>query len=208
MGFAKISGWLVPQLCAGCRGHCPAGPLICGDCLWDLDEAGPVPGDPPEGVSRIMSVAPHEGIGRDLLAAYKFRGLYGLGEFLAARMADVTPGNQGSPRTVVPVPPARGRSRLRGYDTAGDLGARLAGHLGWPYDPETMIRIGSGRQRGRGRSSRIGNPPEIRSTGQPANEILLVDDVITTGATLSACALTLREAGAGRIEAVTFTRRV
>lgn len=208
MEWSKFTGWLVPPICAGCRGRCAGGSLICGDCLWDLDEAGPVLGDAPPGVDRIVSVAPHEGIGRDLLAAYKFRGLFGLGEFLSARMADVTPGHQGAPRVVVPVPPARGRSRLRGYDTAGDLAGRLAGHLGWPYEPGLMARIGSGRQRGRGRAGRIGDPPVIRTKGAAPPELLLIDDVVTTGSTLSACALALRAAGAIRIEAVTFTRRV
>jgi predicted amidophosphoribosyltransferase len=61
---------------------------------------------------------------------------------------------------------------------------------------------------GRRRAERIGHPPEVHARGEVPRSALLVDDVLTTGATLSACARALRSAGAVRIAAVTFTRRL
>lgn len=207
MDWTRLAGTLVPPLCAGCGGQCDAARVICPECLWRLDASGPVFGETPNGIDRITSVTDHEGVGRNLLAAYKFRGLIGLGEFLAARMADVTPGHLTGPRVIVAVPAAKLRRRWRGFDPAADLAGRLAEHLEWPSDLDSMGRSGSGRQRGRGRAGRIGDPPRIETLGSSPSDVLLVDDVITTGATLAACAATLRKAGSRRIDAVTFTRR-
>jgi predicted amidophosphoribosyltransferase len=71
-----------------------------------------------------------------------------------------------------------------------------------------LSRSGLGRQRGKRRAQRIGHPPRIRATGEVPRSVLLVDDVLTTGATLSACAQALRSAGAVRVAAITFARRL
>ncbi|MGV1050451.1 MAG: ComF family protein, partial [Solirubrobacterales bacterium] len=71
-----------------------------------------------------------------------------------------------------------------------------------------LARRGSGRQVGRRRAERLAHPPRIRATGAAPRSVMLVDDVLTTGATLSACARALRAAGATRVVAVTFARRL
>jgi len=55
---------------------------------------------------------------------------------------------------------------------------------------------------------RIGHPPRVSTRGEVPRSVLLLDDVLTTGATLSACARALRSAGAIRVAAITFTRRL
>ena len=74
-----------------------------------------------------------------------------------------------------------------------------------------LARHGYGRQRGRGRAGRLGDPPDIRPvegagrlTG--GREVLLVDDVMTTGASLAAAAQVLREAGARYVDALVLAR--
>jgi predicted amidophosphoribosyltransferase len=109
--------------------------------------------------------------------------------------------------TVVPVPTAPLRAALRGFDPAAEIAAALADRTGLSAEP-CLARRGGGRQVGRRRAQRIGHPPLIRTKSRVPRSVLLVDDVLTTGATLSSCALALRQAGSIRIAAVTFTRRL
>ncbi len=108
---------------------------------------------------------------------------------------------------IVAVPPAPLRAMKRGFDPAGEFAAGLAERLGAPLDA-CLARRGGGRQIGKRRGQRIGSPPRIHATGAAPRSVLLVDDVFTTGATLSACAQALRGAGAVRIVAITFARRL
>ena len=108
---------------------------------------------------------------------------------------------------VVAVPPAQARRRRRGFDPAGELAAALAAKL----DAELvscLARRGSGHQLGGRRADRIRHPPRIESIAPAPRSVLLIDDVLTTGATLTSCAQALRAAGAKRIVALTFTRRL
>lgn len=206
MKATHLARLLVPPVCAACRSPCEPGRSVCVSCVRDLDLSGPVRGPDLPGIDEIRSVAAHTGVGRTILGAYKFNGLYGLAPFIASRMSEVAPVSPES-GCVVPVPPAVLRRRLRGFDTAEDLAGRLSGWIEWPVLTGSLVRIGQGRQRGRGRSSRLADPPVIEARSDHGGVILLVDDVVTTGATLTTCARALRASGAERILAVTFTRR-
>ncbi|HEX3361422.1 MAG TPA: phosphoribosyltransferase family protein [Solirubrobacterales bacterium] len=160
----------------------------------------------PQGIDQVWSSAPHEGVARALVGALKFRRLLPAAEVMAERMHWLAPGLLLG-GAVVSVPPARARQRRRGFDPAGELAAALAVRLG--SEPVTCLaRRGSGHQVGRRRAERIGHPPRIEPISESPRSVLLIDDVLTTGATLTACAAALRGAGAQRVVAVTFTRRV
>lgn len=207
VNLTRISRVLVPPACAACRAPCAPDRSVCASCVRDLDLSGPIREPEVPGVDAICSVAAHSGVGRTILGAYKFNGLFGLAPFIASRMAEVAPIN-GESGCVVPVPAAGLRRRLRGFDTASDLANLLSGWTGWPIRIDSLVRIGHGRQRGRGRETRLADPPVIEAREDHDGTVLLVDDVVTTGATLATCARVLRASGASGVLAVTFTRRV
>ena len=199
---------LSPPSCAACRSLCPESAFLCHSCIGELNAESPVWGDPPPGIAWAVASFRHEGVAADLLRAFKFGRMVGLAPLLAGFMAEhVGPGLAG--RTVVAVPSTGLRRRMRGFDPAGLLADEVC--AGIDCDPPVsgaIRRVGRGRQRGRGRQARLAAPPEIRPLGELAGPVLLVDDVITTGATVSACAAALRRCGAGPVAALSFTRRV
>lgn len=179
---------------------------MCTRCGRRLASAEPLLSNGPAGLDRAWSSAPYEGVARDLVAALKFRRLLPVADLMAERIEWLTPAHMLS-GTIVPVPPAPPRLRRRGFDPAGELAAALAERLDAPLEC-CLERRGGGRQVGRRRVERVGHPPRIHSTGAAPRSALLVDDVLTTGATLTACAKALRAAGSSRVVAVTFARRL
>jgi predicted amidophosphoribosyltransferase len=201
-----IAACLVPSLCAACGRSCRPGAVLCTRCVRRLAEAEPLRGAGPPGLDGVWSSAAHEGTARDLVAALKFRRLLSVAELIAGRIHWLSPASLLS-GAIVPVPAAPLRAASRGFDPAGEIAAALAEVSGLPLRP-CLARGGGGRQVGRRRRERIGHPPQIRPRGEVPRSVLVVDDVLTTGATLSACARALRGAGAVRVAAVTFTRRL
>lgn len=201
-----LAAGIVPPLCAACGRSCRAEAVVCTRCGRRLGTAEPLLGKGPPGLDRAWSSAPHEGVARDLVAALKFRRLLPVADLMADRIQWLAPAQMLS-GAIVPVPAAPSRLRRRGFDPAGELAAALTERLGVPLEP-CLARRGRRRQVGRRRAERIGQPPRIEATGTAPRSVLLVDDVLTTGATMSACAQALRAAGAARVVAVTFARRM
>jgi len=201
-----IGAGLLPSLCAACGRSCRPGAVVCTRCARRLATSEPLAGNGPHGLDRAWSSAPHEGVARDLVAALKFRRLLPVAEAMAERIQWLAPASLLS-GTIVPVPTATLRSLRRGFDPAAEIAAALAAGTGMAVSA-CLRRSGGGRQVGRRRADRLGHPPQVRACGEVPRSVLLVDDVLTTGATLSACARALRGAGAVRVVAVTFTRRL
>jgi ComF family protein len=197
---------IAPPLCAVCGRACRPREVVCGRCGRRLAVAEPLFSSGPQGLDRVWSSAPHEGVARSLVAALKFRHLLPVAELMADRIHWLAPAQMLS-GTVVAVPPAPSRLRRRGFDPAGELAGALADRLEAPLS-RCVARLSTRRQLGRRRAERLGQPPQISALEAVPRSVLLVDDVLTTGATLSACARALREAGASRVVAVTFARRL
>lgn len=201
-----LAAALVPPLCAACGRSCRPQAVLCNRCARRLARAEPLTGKGPPGLDRAWSSAAHEGVARDLVAALKFRRLLPVAGLMAERIEWLVPAHLLG-GAIVPVPPAALRLRRRGFDPTGELAAALAARLGVPLEP-CLVRRGGGRQVGRRRAERIAHPPRIEARCAVPRSVLLVDDVLTTGSTLTACAKALRGAGAARVVALTFARRL
>jgi predicted amidophosphoribosyltransferase len=201
-----VAAGLVPPLCVACGRSCRAEAVLCTRCARGLADADPLEGGGAPGLDRAWSSAPHEGVARDLVTALKFRRLMPVAELMADRIQWLAPATFLS-GTIVPVPTAPLRSALRGFDPAAEIATALAQQTELPLGA-CLARRGGGRQVGKRRSQRIGHPPLIQARGEIPRSVLLVDDVLTTGATLASCARALRQAGAVRVVAITFTRRL
>ena len=204
-GLRLLLSLLAPPRCVGCGGPCELGSLLCSRCERLLAALPPEIGAPPPGVDQVWSAAPHDGLARALVAALKFRAQLPVAGLAAERIALLAPRDL-LDGAIVPVPPAPSRSRRRGFDPAACLAHELAGRTG--IQLVACLRRASGpRQVGRPRSSRLADPPRISVNGDPVpGRAVLVDDVMTTGATLAACAAALRAAGAAQVSALTFAR--
>ncbi len=207
---------VVPQSCVGCGS---SGARLCQACLVvEPAVRTPVPGPP--GLPPCWSAAAYEGPLRRAVVAYKERGesaLAGpLADALAYTLARAVPCGG---VWLVPVPSSRRASRGRGHDPVGRV-ARLAVRrlrgLGWDVAVlpvlEQVRRVAdqaglSATQRAANLASSLRVAPALRGAhGRPA---VLVDDIVTTGATLAEGARALRVAGFAVPAAVTVaaTRR-
>jgi ComF family protein len=152
----------------------------------------------------------YEGAARELVRALKYRGAAALASTMAAQIAANAPGEMlRAEAAFVPVPLHPARRRRRGFNQAALLAAALAERTGVAVE-DCLERAGRGRaQVGRGRAERIAGPgADVRLApgARAPPRAVLVDDVITTGATLAACARALRAGGCREVVALAYAR--
>ncbi len=199
---------LVPARCLACGAP---GCDLCAACrraLPFLDDGlcGP---QGEQAFDAAFAVAAHEGPARDLVVALKFRAGRRAAREMAGQLAALAPPETfGEGRALVPAPAHPSRVRERGYDQAVLLARALGRRTGRPV-ARVLHRGGDAavRQLGAGRAERLaGGRLEFSCRGRVPAQVVLVDDVHTTGATLDAAARALKRAGARSVVAVTYTR--
>jgi predicted amidophosphoribosyltransferase len=201
--LAELLGLVVPPRCALCGQECGLREQLCERCESGLGGLMPC-STPVPGLDAAWSAAPYEGIARDLVMALKFGARLGLGRRAAAVIAERAPARL-LVGVIVPVPPAPARRRWRGFDAAETIAAALSVETGLPLG--LCLRRSQGRRQvGRPRRERLAASPQVGLAGRPPAGAVLVDDVVTTGATISACSRALRSGGSRRVVALTFAR--
>ncbi|MGW6456222.1 ComF family protein [Streptomyces sp. NPDC055078] len=213
--WQEFSGLVLPVACGGCGE--PRTPL-CEDCAHRLygsaaRRARPAP--EPEDLPVVYAAAPYADAVRAVLLAHKERGALGLARPLGIALAGAVRGavgpsaRSGRPLLLVPVPSARGAVRARGHDAARRIAMAAAGELRRSGAAARALPVLRQRREvadqsgltARERAANLAGALEIAAgAGRllAGGRAVLVDDLMTTGASLAEAARALRSAGEGR----------
>ncbi len=202
---------VLPPRCAGCDAP---GALVCPRCLAELhgEPERRMPDPSPPGLPECWSATPYTSTARRAIVAYKEHGRTALARPLAGAVALTVAAAAGNrPVILVPVPTARSARRRRGHDPVGRLAELAAVCLraaGWPATVERMLAHGRRvadqaelnsleRAENLSRAFRVpsGRNGPVPGSWGGSGVVVLVDDIVTTGATLAEAARALRAAG-------------
>ena len=226
-----MADFLLPPQCLSCRERVMEPAALCARCWRDLsfltepccDRRGlPFAFDPGEGIvsaaalanppvwDRARAAVRFEEGSRRLVHELKYRDRHEVAALMGRLMAVAGRSLMAEATFVVPVPLYRWRLWRRRYNQSALLARRLC-RGGLPFRPDLLERIRpTAAQVGLGYRQRQANvrgafkvPKRLRDE-TAGTTILLVDDVITSGATANACAAALKQAGAARVNVLAF----
>lgn len=225
---AVLSDIVMPPVCLVCRTPVEGHDTLCARCWREVDFIRPpfcdrlglpMPFDTggrmlsaaavaePPSYDRARAVAAHSGSVRTLVHALKFHDRHDVRRLLGRWLADAGRDLIGDADVLVPVPLARRRLLARRFNQAAILAGEIARLSAIPHEPlllertrATTSQVGLSRsQRQRNVAGAFAVPPRLAARAR-GRKIVLVDDVITTGSTVGACARALRRAGAARVD--------
>ena len=144
------------------------------------------------------------------LHTMKYRRNIGLGESIAMQMVDFVRSLNWQVNVLVPIPLGKKRLKERGYNQVGLVARPLAYQLGIRYEPDALWKTRETRSQVgltiSERSENVRDAYQADSKLAKDKSVLLMDDVATTGSTISACTAALRVAGAQEVYVLTIAR--
>ncbi len=140
----------------------------------------------------------------------KYRRNIGFGEAIALQMEDFVRSLHWPVTILIPVPLGKKRLQERGYNQVGLVARPLAYQLGLQYEPDALVKSRDTRsQVGLSISQRTANVQDAYQADSrvvQGKSVLIMDDVATTGSTISACTIALLSAGAQEVYVLTIAR--
>lgn len=162
---------------------------------------------------RLRSVAVHDGVARNLVHGLKYRDRTDLAAMMAEWMLRASDGRVADCDALIPVPLHAFRLLARRFNQSAELARAVARLSGKPYLADALLRTKrTRRQVGLGVRAREDNVRSAFSVSSPHRadlagaRVVLVDDVYTTGATVSAATRALKRAGVVDVTVLTFAR--
>lgn len=184
----------IPEACYRCR-KLSSGAKTCKSCRASSE------------LYIVRAATIYKGLAKDLVWQLKFQGAQAAAREIADQMTHLIP--RSSEVVLVPVPTATSRIRRRGYDQATLIARALATKTGTKYSP-ALRRSGQHHQLGSSRTQRVTQLQQAYRCVRPkevmGKHVILVDDVLTTGATLEAAARTMKAAGAKHASGIVYAR--
>ena len=224
--FWQVVDWVFPPECVGCG---RLGEVLCADCFKSLPliTTGICPAcGYPRGNSKtcrgcdplrphftqLRSAAVYDGAVAKAITRLKYKSDLGIGYAFSSILVDLVRRSGWHLDTIIPMPLSAARLKSRGYNQAGILARPLALQLNLPMDDKSIKKIrDTATQVQLGASDRQRNlSGAFLATGRSltGKHVLLVDDVITTGATINECAAAALAAGAKEVYGVSLGRSV
>lgn len=212
LGCGKVGGFfctgcsqklprLLPPICQRC-GKPESSGTYCREC-WGTQNQ----------MHAIRSVFVFEGIIRKAVHEFKYRSLRSLATPFAQYMADYFSEHMLMADVLLPVPAHENRLKRRGYNQSELLAVQISAMVSVPVRGDFIRRVRDNKPQARTTSAeeRRGNMQNAFtciSDEVSGKDVMIIDDVCTSGATLEACAAVLKLKGANRVSGLTLAREI
>ena len=212
VGCGKVGGFLCPEclgklprllppLCPNC-GRSQASGIVCPDCRQRQTE-----------IDGIRSPFRFDEVIRKAIHQLKYRNLKAISPCLTELLADYLRANSLPGEALVCVPLHPRRLRERGYNQSSLLAKELGRRIDLPVIEDCLIRVKQAQPQVRAvdveeRRRNVADAFVCRDERVSGRQIILVDDVCTSGATLESCAVALKNKGATSVWGLTLAREI